>query len=66
MLALSKQNDLIPYTICMVSALSVQELLVESFGSGEKNNKWVQSRRSWAGTGNSFLLGKSNENCKSI
>lgn len=58
MLALSQQHNLIAYTVCMVAALSVQELLVEAFGTDENvKNKWTQLRRSWAGTGNSFLLG---------
>lgn len=29
MLALSHQQDLLPYTICLVAALSVQEVLLE-------------------------------------
>lgn len=58
MLAISQQKNLLPYTICMVSALSVQELLVESLGSeGAAKTKWQQTRRLWAGTGNSLLLG---------
>ncbi|XP_057318023.1 probable ATP-dependent RNA helicase kurz [Microplitis mediator] len=58
MLALSQQQNLLKYTICMVSALSVQELLIESLGSeGESKTKWLQKRRCWAGIGNSLLLG---------
>ena len=59
MLALSQQHNLTAYTICMVAALSVQELLMEAFDTEENvKNKWAQIRRSWAGTGNSFQLGK--------
>lgn len=54
-LALSHQHNLYAYTICIVAALSVQELLVDSF---DKNSKRVQRRRYWAGTGNSLFLGK--------
>lgn len=58
MLALSQQNNLISYTVCLVAALSVQELLMEGFGSEDnEKNRWIESRRSWAGSGNSFLLG---------
>ncbi|XP_058790532.1 probable ATP-dependent RNA helicase kurz [Phymastichus coffea] len=58
MLALSQQHNLIAYAICMVAALSVQELLVEAFGIDDNvKTKWTQIRRSWVGTGNSFLLG---------
>ncbi|XP_034939806.1 probable ATP-dependent RNA helicase kurz isoform X2 [Chelonus insularis] len=58
MLTLSHQYNLINYTICMVSALSVQEVLIENLGSeGEALKKWLQIRKSWAGVGNSLLLG---------
>lgn len=62
MLALSHQQNLLPYTTCMVAALSVQEVLVEvaSLDQEDKANetaKWVAKRRLWAGTGNSLLLG---------
>lgn len=58
MLALSHQRDLLQYTVCMVAALSVQEVLIESFETdGGSRNKWLQMRRAWAGTGNSLLLG---------
>ncbi|XP_033224203.1 probable ATP-dependent RNA helicase kurz [Belonocnema kinseyi] len=53
-LALSHQHNLYAYTICIVAALSVQELLVDSFA---KDSKLVQMRRYWAGTGNSLFLG---------
>lgn len=61
MLALSHQKKLLPYTVCMVAALSVQEVLIEitfdQEGSGNVNSKWYNKRRNWAGTGNSLLLG---------
>ncbi|XP_015114763.1 probable ATP-dependent RNA helicase kurz [Diachasma alloeum] len=65
MLAISQQENLLKFTICMVSALSVQELLIDGRigknmeGSEDKTpaKKWQQTRRFWAGTGNSLLLG---------
>lgn len=54
MLVLSNENNLYNYTICIVAALSVQELLIDSF---DKKSKLAQIRRFWAGTGNSLLLG---------
>ncbi|KAK2584403.1 hypothetical protein KPH14_006785 [Odynerus spinipes] len=58
MLALSYQHDLLQYTICMVAALSVQEVLIEGLNmEGTSKNKWLQTRRTWAGIGNSLLLG---------
>ncbi|XP_076236185.1 putative ATP-dependent RNA helicase kurz [Calliopsis andreniformis] len=58
MLALSHQYNLLQYTVCMVAALSVQEVLVEAIDTdGTSKNKWLQMRRSWAGLGNSLLLG---------
>nr|XP_031830340.1 probable ATP-dependent RNA helicase kurz [Nomia melanderi] len=58
MLALSHQHSLLQYTVCMVAALSVQEVLVEAFGSDRTTkSKWLQMRRHWAGAGNSLLLG---------
>lgn len=64
MLALSHQHDLLPYTVCLVAALSVQEVLLETpvlpTTSEETKNirqKWAALRRHWAGTGNSLLLG---------
>ncbi|XP_014479502.1 PREDICTED: probable ATP-dependent RNA helicase kurz [Dinoponera quadriceps] len=56
MLALSHQHNLLKYTICMVAALSVQEVLIEALG-GPAKSKWLQIRRYWAGAGNSLLLG---------
>ncbi|KAI4454445.1 atp-dependent rna helicase [Holotrichia oblita] len=60
MLALSLQFDLLPYTICIVAALSVQEVLLETPigpSSAEIKEKWLIKRRYWAGEGNSLLLG---------
>ncbi|KAG7212083.1 hypothetical protein KM043_012436 [Ampulex compressa] len=58
MLALSYQHNLLKYTICMVAALSVQEVLVEAIGmEGPAKTKWLQTRRYWAGIGNSLFLG---------
>lgn len=61
MLALSHQQDLLPYTVCMVAALSVQEVLLEvSMTEDTKlthKSKWYTKRQSWAGVGNSLLLG---------
>lgn len=64
MLALSEQHDLLALTVCLVAALSVQEVLLEvplsSAGSekeGGTQQKWRQMRRKWSGFGNSKLLG---------
>ncbi|KAF7282101.1 hypothetical protein GWI33_003218 [Rhynchophorus ferrugineus] len=67
MLALSHQRDLLPYTICLVAALSVQEVLLETpitksspEEQKELRQKWAMLRVQWAGQGNSLLLG---DNC---
>lgn len=60
MLALSHQQNLLEYTICIVAALSVQEVLQEvplAGENGEKDTKWRTKRRTWAGNGNSLYLG---------
>ena len=64
MLVLSGQHgsNFMQYTITMVAALSMQEVLVEiALGSEEtqpeKQNELNRIRRSWAGKGNSLLLG---------
>ncbi|XP_075155646.1 putative ATP-dependent RNA helicase kurz [Haematobia irritans] len=64
MLALSHQQDLLPYTVCLVAALSVQEVLVEvnfdrdnEDGGSLASNKWQKKRSSWASSGNYQLLG---------
>ncbi|XP_074037700.1 putative ATP-dependent RNA helicase kurz [Leptinotarsa decemlineata] len=64
MLALSHQQDLLPYSICLVASLSVQEVLLEVpivHTSPEEmkqmRQKWAVIRRQWAGQGNSLFLG---------
>lgn len=69
MLALSNQHDLMPYTICMVAALSVPEVLEEvalinqdeevasSKINRERKSSLLKKRMSWAGKGNSLKLG---------
>lgn len=68
MLALSHQHDLLPYTVCLVAALSVQEVFQESLNESnpddvegesksKRNAKLVQKRLNWAGAGNSLALG---------
>ncbi|KAL1124556.1 hypothetical protein AAG570_001180 [Ranatra chinensis] len=52
MLCLSHQHNLLEYTVAIVAALSVQELLLET--GVEKDRA---TRRRWAGHGNSLLLG---------
>lgn len=64
MLALSHQHDLLALTVCVVAALSVQEVLLEvPIGNTDENRnsaqqQWSQIRRKWTGTGNSKLLGE--------
>lgn len=63
MLALSHQQNMLPYTVCLVAALSVQELLLEVSGSRQEQgeradlHKWQHRRQSWTSTGNFELLG---------
>lgn len=61
MLALSHQHDLLGLTVCLVAALSVQEVLIEvpnsSKGMKDPQPLWSQIQRKWAGVGNSKLLG---------
>ncbi|CAG9833375.1 unnamed protein product [Diabrotica balteata] len=64
MLALSHQQNLLPYTICLVAALSVQEVLLEvpvvqtsQEKQKELRQKWSLTRQKWAGRANSLLLG---------
>ncbi|XP_062714515.1 probable ATP-dependent RNA helicase kurz [Aedes albopictus] len=59
MLALSHQHGLLPYAICMVAALSVQEIFQEVSLSEDStvHQKWRTKRKAWAGTGHSLLLG---------
>ncbi|XP_035773239.1 probable ATP-dependent RNA helicase kurz [Anopheles albimanus] len=60
-LALSHQHALLPYAICLVAALSVQEVLEEvgltEDDTSESSKLWRQKRKAWAGTGESLLLG---------
>ena len=51
MLCLSQQFDLLPYTVTIVAALSVQEFLLQA-----KEN-FVKIWRTWAKQGNKLLLG---------
>lgn len=69
MLALSHQHELLPYTVCLVAALSVQEVFQESLNEsnpdevedgtavGKRNAKLIEKRLKWAGQGNSLALG---------
>lgn len=60
MLTLSHQENLLEYTVCLVAAMSVQEVLQEiplHSESGDSGSKWRQKRKMWAGTQNSLLLG---------
>ncbi|KAG5673670.1 hypothetical protein PVAND_003696 [Polypedilum vanderplanki] len=60
MLAMCHQHNLLEYTICIVAALSVQEVLQEvplDGENGNKDTKWKTKRRTMAGSGNSLLLG---------
>ncbi|XP_066255814.1 probable ATP-dependent RNA helicase kurz [Euwallacea similis] len=73
MLALSHQFDLLPYTVCLVAALSVQEVLLETpiqaispEGQKAMREKWKMLRQQWAGTGNSLLLGDAGVLLKAV
>ncbi|KAH8343422.1 hypothetical protein KR059_010563 [Drosophila kikkawai] len=62
MLALSNQQQLLPYTVCLVAALSVQEVLIETGVQRDEDvapgaNRFHQKRQSWAASGNYQLLG---------
>lgn len=54
MLCLSQQHNLLPYTVAIVAALSVREFLLDS------NDQFQKLWRSWAGSGNTLLLGSYN------
>ncbi|ESO97341.1 hypothetical protein LOTGIDRAFT_214179 [Lottia gigantea] len=63
-LALGHQHDLLPYVIAIVSALSVDELFIQSYQQSdqldESKHKQIrnsQIRKLWAGGGESLLLG---------
>ncbi|KAK2708285.1 probable ATP-dependent RNA helicase DHX37 [Artemia franciscana] len=59
MLALSEQHDLLPLAVCLVAALAVPEVLLETPLDGNRGStkQWQAMRRTWAGKGNSLLLG---------
>ncbi|KAK4290124.1 hypothetical protein Pmani_036961 [Petrolisthes manimaculis] len=62
MLALSHQHSLLPYTVVMVAALTVPEVLTETPLDATDNyngtqRTWQQLRRRWAGSGHSLSLG---------
>lgn len=62
MLALSHQHNLLPYTVAIVAALTVQEVLIETpldskANVNETRKRWQNLRLSWASTGNSRSLG---------
>ena len=64
MLALAHQHNLLPLTLTLVAALTVQEVIIEtdlSSEGGEKERKLPgrlrQLRKEWAGTGHCLQLG---------
>ncbi|XP_045588877.2 probable ATP-dependent RNA helicase kurz [Procambarus clarkii] len=62
MLALSHQHSLLPYTVALVAALTVPEVLIETPLDSKANvndtqKRWQNLRLSWAGSGNSRSLG---------
>ena len=61
MIALSGQHGLMPYTIAMVAALSVQEVLMETpvgdHADAFDKEEVTKIRKVWAGKGNTFLMG---------
>ena len=61
MIALSGQHGLMPYTIAMVAALSVQEVLMETpvgdHADAFDKDEVTKIRRVWAGKGNALRLG---------
>ncbi|KAL4223808.1 ATP-dependent RNA helicase dhx37 [Mactra antiquata] len=67
MLAMGHQQNLLPYVVAIVSALSVQEMFIEVYSNPQDEtqneqfrNRLVQMtgvKRRWAGVGNSLLLG---------
>uniref|UniRef100_T1J6J7 RNA helicase n=1 Tax=Strigamia maritima TaxID=126957 RepID=T1J6J7_STRMM len=66
MIALGDQHDLLPYIVCIVAALTVQELLLDSPTTNDTQDKsirteekktWREKRLKWAGQGHSLLLG---------
>ena len=62
MLALSTQHGLLPYTVALVAALTVPEVLIEApldeaEDSEAIRKRWKARRLAWAGMGNYKLLG---------
>ena len=61
MIALSGQHGLMPYTVAMVAALSVQEVLMETpvgdHADAFDKEQVTKIRKVWAGKGNTFRLG---------
>ncbi|EDW43958.1 GM18902 [Drosophila sechellia] len=59
---IQKKPDLLPYTVCLVAALSVQEVLIETGVQRNEDvapgaNRFHRKRQSWAASGNYQLLG---------
>nr|XP_053631312.1 probable ATP-dependent RNA helicase kurz [Cherax quadricarinatus] len=62
MLALSHQHSLLQYTVALVAALTVPEVLIETPLDSKENvndirKRWQNLRLSWAGSGNARSLG---------
>ncbi|ENN77660.1 hypothetical protein YQE_05954, partial [Dendroctonus ponderosae] len=73
MLSLSRQQDLLPYAIILVAALSVSEVLLErplistsAEDQSKTRQKWTSLRKQLAGAGNSLLLGDNGVLLKAI
>ena len=56
------QHNLLPYTITMVAALSLQEVLLErpigEYSESLDQNQLIHIRKTWLGKGHSLLLVK--------
>jgi hypothetical protein len=54
------QHNLLPFTITMVAALSLQEVLLErpigDYSDSLDQNQLIQIRKAWLGKGHSLLL----------
>jgi len=54
------QHNLLPFTITMVAALSMQEVLLErpigDYSDSLDQNQLIQIRKAWLGKGQSLLL----------
>lgn len=62
MLALSHQHNLLPYTVALVAALTVPEVLIETpvdvkESVDDLRRRWRAARLAWAGSGQGQLLG---------